>query len=133
VNRENRMQRARAGLPVLAILALGTLTTGCQFIARGPDQYRDDTQAVLESKLPDVKACYDSALKADKTLAGNVKVKFTVEQETGVIKNVSVDPGGTTAPANITECVTQSLQGLALDPADARDGEATFTYEFKVG
>lgn len=118
---------------VLALAALATFSVGCKFIARGPDQYRDDTRAALEAKLPEVKACYDNLLKGDKNTAGAVKVKFTVKCETGVVESVSVDQNGSSAPQPLQDCVTNSLQSVVLDPADARDGHATFTYEFTVG
>jgi len=118
---------------VLCLAALAAFTVGCKFIARGPDQYREDTRNALQSKLPEVKACYDNLLKADKTTAGAVKVKFTVKCETGVIESIAVDQNGSSAPPALQECVTRSMQNVVLDPADARDGHATFTYEFTVG
>lgn len=120
-------------LAAITLTALGVGSVGCQFIARGPDQYRDDTAALLDQKSGDIKACYDGALKSNKSLQGNVRVKFLVEAETGIIKNAAVDPAGTTAPQELTDCVVNSIQGLALDPADARDGDATFVWEFTVG
>jgi hypothetical protein len=94
--------------------------------------YRDDTAALLETKNADVKACYDEALKVDKEAQGRVTVRFLVEHDTGRIINVSADPAGTTAPEPLTKCVIDSLQGLALSPADKRDGDATYVYDFTV-
>lgn len=112
----------------MALLLAGV--TGCQFYARSPEDYRDATQKVLDTKAPDIKACYDSQLKTKQDLQGRVTVEFMVEAETGNIKDVKVDPAGTTAPAEVSTCVTTALTGLKLDPPDKRDGMATWTYEF---
>ncbi len=112
------------------LVALLASVTGCQFYARSPEDYRDATQKVLDTKAGDIKACYDTALKGNQGLQGRVAVQFTVEAETGTIKDVKLDPAGTTAPADVSGCVTNALTGLKLDPPDKRDGIATWTYDF---
>jgi hypothetical protein len=120
-------------LVAIGLLAgLAASSMGCRFIARGPDKYRDDTRALLESNSSSLKACYDGIIAGDKAAVGTVTVKFTVALETGAIQDVRVDETNSTAPAGVQDCVTNSIQGLALDPPDARDGKATFTYEFEV-
>jgi hypothetical protein len=114
----------------LGLVALFASVTGCQFYARSPEDYRDATQKVLDTKAADIKACYDAALKGQKDLQGKVSVQFTVEAETGKIKDVKVDPAGTTAPETLSSCVTTSLNGLVLQPPDKRDGQATWVYDF---
>jgi hypothetical protein len=101
---------------------------GCSFHARSPEDYRDATAALLETKAGDVKACYDGALKANKELAGTVTVHFKVEKETGKLVDIKSDPAGP-----LGDCVSNSINGLALSPPDARDGDATFSYQFTVG
>lgn len=118
-------------LCVLGIVAAGI--TGCSFAARSPDMYRDDTQALLETKSGQIKTCYDEALKATKDAQGRVTVKMLVQHDTGAVTNVAADPAGTTAPEALTKCVVDSLQGLVLAPPDKRDGDASFVYEFTVG
>jgi hypothetical protein len=103
---------------------------GCSFTARAPEQYRDDTRALLETRQAQIKQCYDDALKQDAKLAGQVTVQFTVQSETGKIMNPKVDPAHTTAPDSLGQCVVSALDGLALAPPDARDGQATFVYQF---
>ncbi len=115
---------------MLMLLALGA---GCSFHARGPDEYRDATQALLETKSTDIKACYDEALKGKSDLAGTVTVHFSVEAETGKIGHVAADAAKTQAPEVLTECVVKSLDGLALNPPDANPGDGTFEYSFVVG
>ena len=59
-------------------------------------------------------------------------VKFEVETEQGKIVNVAVDKAGTTAPDAVAECVTKSINGLAIAPPDKRMGQASFVWEFSA-
>lgn len=115
-------------LTLLALLA--TSTVACEFHARSAEDYRDVTQALLDTKAPEIKACYDNALLGQNDLQGRVTVQFVVEAETGRIKDVNVDPAGTTAPEVLSQCVTTAVSGLALTPPDKRDGIATWVYDF---
>ncbi len=126
MNKHFRSMKTLAALGV-ALAA----TTACQFHARSAEQYRDATQELLLSRQSQIQSCYDEALKQDKSAQGLVKVNFTVQKDTGSIVDAAVDPNGTTAPPALGECVVNALQGLALTPPDARDGLASFTYEFK--
>jgi len=117
----------RTSTPCSILLVAGSV--GCSFMARGPEQYRDDTAAVLQSKQGDIKACYDGVLKNDAGAAGRVTVNFTVERKTGTVTAVQVDPSST-APQPVQDCVASSLQGLKLAPEDRRDGLATFSWDF---
>jgi hypothetical protein len=116
----------------LGLFALLASVTGCSFYARSPEDYRDATQALLDTKAQDIKVCYDAALKGEKELQGRVTVQFTVEAETGKIKDVKTDPAGTTAPETLSMCVTNAINGLALTPPDKRDGVATWVYDFSA-
>jgi hypothetical protein len=111
------------------LLSLGA----CSFIARGEDQYREDTRALLETKNADIKACYDRALASNPAQSGNVVVNFTVEKKTGALMNVAADPDQSTAPPALQNCVVSALEGLALTPEDRRDGQATFSWVFRGG
>jgi hypothetical protein len=115
------------------LVCVALCSMGCSFMARSPEQYRDDTQALLESRQPQIKQCYDTALKTSSTLSGQVAVKFTVQAETGKIMDPAIDPARTTAPEPLGQCVVQSLDGLVLAPPDERDGQATFVYDFTTG
>ncbi len=114
---------------LLSIVAFAALT-GCGFAARSPEMYRDDTQKVLETKNGEIKACYDGVLKGQPGVGGKVTVKFEIEEDTGKIKNVNVDQPNTNAPPPVSECVKKSIEGLAINPPDARLGQAAFVYEF---
>ena len=58
-------------------------------------------------------------------------VKFTVKKEKGKIVNAKIDPSSD-APEGLGQCVVKAIDGLALEPPDARDGDATFRWEFQV-
>lgn len=119
----------KIALTSLTCLLVGSL--GCSFMARGPEDYRNDTASLLETKRGEIKGCYDRALEADASVGGKVVLNFTVEQKTGTIKDVAVAPG-TTAPEQLSQCVVTAVQDLKLTPEDQRDGLATFTWEFKA-
>jgi hypothetical protein len=114
-----------------AFVVLGALT-GCGYTARAPEQYRDDTAALLETQSGAIKQCYDNVLKTDPGLSGRVAIRFTVKEETGEVTAPAVDSAETTAPEPLAQCVLQALSGLKLHPPDAQDGHATFVYEFQV-
>jgi hypothetical protein len=107
---------------------------GCagQFAQRDESKYREDSRALLMTKAPTIKACYDGALKADPKVAGMVVVHFKVQPETGLVVEPRLDDQKTTAPATLGSCVLRAVEGLKLDPADSNEGLATFAWEFKA-
>jgi hypothetical protein len=117
-------------LRTLALLGL-TLSASCQFHARDASSYRKVTRELLETKNGDIKSCYDVELKQDPKVSGTVVVHFTVQKESGKITAAQLDPSST-APAALGHCVVNAIEGLTLDPPDARDGNATFSWEFRV-
>ena len=117
---------------LLTVSALALCSVACSFAARGPDQYRDDTLALLESKTPEIKACYDGMLQSQTGLGGTVRVNFKVQEDTGKIMEPVIDPNGTNAPPELAQCVVRSIDGLTLTPPDANPGVATFTWEFRA-
>lgn len=114
----------------LPVWPLALLLGGCSFYARSPEDYRNDTAALLSTRNADIAACYDSALKAQPGLTGKVTVHFTVELKTGKLKDVKADPTRTTAPQPLVDCVVNTLGQLTLNPPDQRTGDATFEYDF---
>jgi hypothetical protein len=118
------------GRCTLTLIALVLGATGCTFMARSPERYRDDTEALLQTRAAAIKSCYNEARKSFPTTEGRVTVRFTVERETGKIAGAAVDEGQTTAPPALHECVLEALDGLALSPPDDREGQATFVWEF---
>ena len=113
----------------ILFVCLGALA-GCSFIARGEDQYREDTRALLQTKNAEIQSCYDRQLEQNPAQSGTVVVNFTVEKKTGALTNVSTDPSST-APEPLQQCVVQAIEGLALTPEDRRDGVATFQWVFR--
>jgi len=114
-------------------LAASTALFGCSFHARSAEDYRDATQALLETRNPQITQCYNDALKGQSDLQGAVGIKFTVQSETGNIIDAQVDPATTNAPETLSQCVLNAVQGLVLQPPDKRDGLATFVYQFQAG
>jgi len=112
------------------IILLSAILPGCTCIARDTETYKKDTRTVLESKNDAVKSCYDNALAANPAQSGTVVVTFIVEKKTGTITNAAADPNKSTAPDGLQQCVVTALEGLAIDPPDQREGQATFTWTF---
>ena len=117
-------------LKSFAITSLALAVGGCSFYARSPDQYRDDTSNLLSTKGAEINTCYDNVAKTEPAAAGKLTVLFTVEPKTGKILNVTPDPANTTAPPSLVACVVTAINGLVLNPADQREGKATFEYDF---
>jgi hypothetical protein len=115
---------------IALIVLAGSMALGCQFNARSAEDYQKETAQLLESRADQLKSCYDEILKTDSKAAGTVTVNFSVEPKTGSIVNPSVDAEKSTASEPLQQCVVTALEGLALDPPDAREGVASFTYEF---
>ena len=115
-----------------ALFGLFAFASGCEFHARSADDYRKDTRALLEGRNGDIKSCYDAELKKDPKVGGKVVVKFTVKKETGAIEGAKVVEKKTDAPASLSQCVVNALNGLELDPPDERDGNAQFQWEFQA-
>ena len=115
-------------VPALLLAAAGS--SACQYHARSPEEYQAVTRAVLDTRSAQIKSCYDEALKTDKNVGGMVVVHFTVVEETGAITGAEVTKDST-APEALGQCVVQALDGLAIDPPDERQGDATFVWEFK--
>jgi hypothetical protein len=120
-------------LKIVTLSGLALVLGACSTHIRSPDQYQTDTAAALETRSAEIKSCYDEALKSNKTVAGTVKVKFTIKGETGKVTDPQIEPDGTTAPAELQTCVTNALSGFQLEPPDDNDGIATYTWEFTVG
>lgn len=122
----------RTSLLITGLLITASFSMACSFVARGPDDYRSDTESLVSSKNADIKRCYDAALVNDANVGGDVVVNFTVEKKTGTILNPAVDTERTTAPAELGDCIVQAIDGLVLEPYDRRDGLATFSWSFKA-
>jgi outer membrane lipopolysaccharide assembly protein LptE/RlpB len=119
-------------LALSMLMTATALATGCSFYARDADSYRKATRELIETKNGSIKSCYDAELKTDKKASGKVVLDFKVAAETGKLSSVKVNKKKTTAPESLASCVTKALDGLALNPPDKRDGDASFTWEFEA-
>ncbi len=104
--------------------------SGCSFYARGADDYRKATRALLDTKQSEVQGCYAAEVKENAKAKGTVTVRFDVAPKTGKVENPTVVDDKTTGNKQLQKCVLDSLEGLVLEPPDQRKGEATFTWEF---
>ena len=105
----------------LACLGLALLTTAC--IARGPEDYRQVTRSLVDTKKADIESCFAGS-------TGKVVVDFTVEKKTGKISSAKIDEAKSTAGAEVGSCIVAKLEGLTLEQPDMRDGAASFTWQF---
>lgn len=120
------------GMIKIAVIAPLLFSVGCTFMARDADSYREVTRELVETRGVDLKDCYDVALATNETVGGTVVVNFTVEKKTGKIMNPVVDEAQSDAPAELSSCVITAIDGLQLDPPDAREGQATFSWKFEA-
>jgi hypothetical protein len=125
---------ARSARHLSLLGALGALGAGCSmsYYARSPDDYRQATRALLESKESAFQHCYANVLAKTPEAQGSVTVQFTVEEKTGKILLPASLPTST-APEPLQACVVDGLNGLKLDPPDQRKGAATVTFDFGRG
>lgn len=115
-----------AGLALVA--ALGSV--GCGGLARPAEVYRDDTAKMLATANEGITNCYNQVLKSNPTASGSVTVRFVVQDETGKLRRIKVDPARSSAPAEVQECVTKYISDLKLEPADSQKGIAMFSWDF---
>ena len=116
----------------LAVLIPMLFSVGCSFYARDAESYREVTRELVDTRGTAMKDCYDVALQTDESVGGTVAVNFIVEKKTGKILNPAVDPANTNAPEDLQKCVISAIDGLQLDPPDAREGQATFSWTFEA-
>lgn len=118
-------------LPLLTLVGVVCSSTACSFVMRDQATYRSDTRQVLEQRQSKVSSCYEEQLERDQTVEGTTVVNFVVEAKTGQFLQAEVDPSST-APEPLNQCILAALDGLALDPEDQRQGNATFTWRFEA-
>lgn len=117
-------------LNCLVLLAALSGSSGCA--VRSPEMYRDDTRKLLTSKRPVLTACYDAELQTHPQATGKVIVHFTIERDTGRVLNPRIDDLLSTPNRTLRGCVLDAMRDLVLQPPDDRNGDATFTWEFKL-
>lgn len=116
-------------LAIFTLTAMTLSVTGCA--VRSAEMYRDDTRKVLATKKTAISECYERALQEDREAHGKVVVRFKVQADSGKITDAKVDKDRTDAPKALGKCVVEAIEGLAIDPGDEREGDATFTWTFE--
>jgi hypothetical protein len=106
--------------------------SACSYLARDTPTYERDTSALLDTRQQELEACYVAELARNPNIVGKLTVTFKVEKRTGKVIALDWDRNRSTVSDTLATCVTSALYGLTLDEADRRDGEATFTYAFRV-
>jgi len=122
--------RRIVGFAVLGIVVVQF--NACSFVTRDSESYRSDTRSLVSTRSPDIKACYDEELAKNPSMAGSVVVSFRVEKKSGQVLDPVVDTKHSTAPSSLGRCIVQAINGLSLPDPDLRDGEATFTWDFRA-
>lgn len=120
------MPRTNLGLVVVLCAGLG-----CAFTIRNAERYERDTTAALATKDRAVKACYDKELARDPHANGTLALHFFVDRKSGALTDVEVVDSRTTVSPILADCVADELTQLSISPRDIRDGEATYTWEFR--
>jgi hypothetical protein len=116
-----------------AVLAAVLLTSGaCSYLARDTPTYERDTAALLDTRSDAVQACYDAELTRNRSQVGKLTVHFTVEKRTGKLIKLEWDRNRSSVSDTLATCVVSALYGLELAEADRREGDATFSYVFRI-
>lgn len=114
------------------LAALLLAAPACSHIARDTPTYERDTSALLDTRADALQACYDAELARNPSLVGKLTVQFEVEKKTGKLIALEWDRNRSSVSETLATCVVSSLYGLALAEPDRREGDATFTYVFRV-
>lgn len=117
--------------PGIGLLLLTVLSSAAGCAVRSPEMYRDDTRKLLTSKRPVLTACYDAELQTHPQATGKVIVHFTIERDSGRVLNPRIDDLLSTPNRTLRGCILDAMRDLVLAPPDDRNGDATFTWEFK--
>jgi len=117
-----------------ALFVSATLGLGCT-LAPQKDASQMDHDAIrsaVRARLIDYRACYDDALKRDKTAAGKVVVRWTIA-DGGVVKDAHVQQSASTLKdAKMGDCLV-SIINRTLFPEPPKTEVAEVVYPFVFG
>ena len=84
----------------------------------------------IRDVMPEIRACYQEALAAVPDLAGQLRIKFTIEEEegSGWVKEVSV-PDADFDDVPMEDCVMDVVESVAFDPPEG-GGVVIVSYPF---
>ena len=93
---------------------------------------KDGIKAAVQEKLPELRDCYDSWLQADPSLAGRIKVSFTIDTDPntglGAVTQIGVMDGGIDHLA-LQGCVMNVFKDLSFDAPE--NGPVTVNYPLR--
>lgn len=93
---------------------------------------RDGIRAAVQEKIPELRDCYDSWLQADPSLAGRIKVSFTIDTDPntglGAVTQIGVMDGGIDHLA-LQGCVLNVFKDLSFDAPE--NGPITVNYPLR--
>ena len=83
----------------------------------------------VRSQVPNVKACYESALKIDPTLVGRIDTHWTIDAD-GVPRDVAV-ASGSMQGSGVADCVRALIEGWRFPKPAGRSIEVSFPFVFQ--
>lgn len=90
-------------------------------------------EAIREQLMPIALECYNTALRQDPKLGGQITVKFTIigeEEIGGVVESAEIDGEETTLDSEfLRECMRESVMAVTFDPPP-NSGRVDITYPF---
>lgn len=93
---------------------------------------KDGIKSAIHEKIPELRDCYDSWLQADPSLAGRIKVSFTIDTDAdsglGVVTKIGVMDGGIDQLA-LQGCVLNVFQELSFEAPE--NGPVTVNYPLR--
>lgn len=129
-----------------------SLLVGCGAASRTPAQYVEDTQKVFAEYEGAMKTCYEGVLASKPDAKGDVTIKFQWTAINGadqryLTKGLGLAAGAgdaaklkgevvvdnSTAPEEVTKCVTDNLVEARLKPSGEGTGIGTWTFHFAPG
>lgn len=131
-------------------LASFSLLVGCGSASRTPAQYVQDTQTAFAEHEAAMKTCYEGVLANKPDAKGDVTIDFqwtaingadqrfltkgaAVVAGDGSAQKGEVNVKNSTAPEEVTKCVTDNLVNARIKPAGDGVGIGTWTFHFAPG
>lgn len=130
-------------------LASLVVMSGCGAASRTPAQYAEDTGKAFAEQEAAMKSCYEAVLASKPDAKGDVTIKFnwthingaderyptkganvTVGTNSEALKG-QVDVTSSTAPEEVTKCVTDNVVNARLKPSGEGTGVGTWTFHFE--
>jgi Ca-activated chloride channel family protein len=85
---------------------------------------------IVQANHPQFRACYESGLKRDPSLRGDVKVRFVIDQ-TGAVETASLD-GGTMLDADVRACTRNVFESMSFPESERGKVLVTYPIDYDV-